>query len=134
MKKLILALALCFPMQAQLPTQQPQGVYLAFKGGTLPQAEQQKFMGTANGWYPWSAPDKLAHFELGVGGGMIAYSVFHDYLKLKHPYLWTLLTGLVVGMGKELYDRRHGGTPEYADAANTAAGFAAGGFTLKIVL
>ena len=112
MKRLALALALCCaPAMAQ----------------------QQKFMGTANGWAPWSAPDKLHHFELGVGGGMIAYTIFNEGFKVKYPMLWTALTMVLVGMGKEWYDRRHGGTPEFADAANTFAGGMLGaGFVYKI--
>lgn len=126
MKKLVLALALvCLPMQAQQPAP-------AFKNGAM--QVQQHWTGTANGWYPWSAEDKLCHFELGFGGGVMTYSVFHDIFKLKHSWLWTLLTGLVVGYGKEIYDRHHFGTPEHADALNTAAGFALGGFSVKIVL
>lgn len=104
MKRLLLLLALCLPVQAQ----------------------QQRFQGTANGWFPWSAEDKLRHFELGVGAGMITYTVFNEGLKVKHPMLWTAFTMLLLGMGKEWYDRHHGGTPEYADALNTFAGGMAG--------
>lgn len=111
MKTLILALALCLPIQAQ----------------------QQKFMGTANGWYPWSAPDKAAHFKLGVFEGMVTYAFFNDYLKVKHPMLWTALAMALVGMSKEWYDRHHHGTPEYADALCTFEGGLVGaGFIYKI--
>lgn len=111
MKTLLLALALCLPMQAQ----------------------QQRFSGTQNGWFPWSAEDKLHHFELGVGGGMVVYTIFNEGLKVKHPMWWTALTMALIGMTKEWYDRHHGGTPEYADAANTFAGGMVGaGFIYKV--
>ena len=94
---------------------------------------QQKFRGTNNGWFPWSGPDKSMHFQTGIPGGAIVYLIYHDGLKLKHPFLWTMVTGICIGMAKELYDRRHHGSPEYADAFNTTLGFAVGaGFSYSI--
>ena len=51
----------------------------------------------------------------------------------KHPFWYTVLAGLAIGMLKEEYDRHHHGSPEYADALNTGFGFAVGaGFSYKI--
>lgn len=100
MKRLLLPLLLALPLQAQ----------------------QQTFVGTANGWFPWSAEDKFRHFELGVSGGMIVYTIFNEGLKVEHPMWWTAFTMALVGMTKEWYDRHHGGTPEYADALCTFEG------------
>ena len=110
MKKLFLTLALILtlPMQAQTP----------------------HFVGTTNGWAPWSGSDKMQHFTTGIPGGMATYMLLKD---TKHPILYTALVGFAIGMYKEESDRRGkstifgpAGTPEYADAANTALGFLAG--------
>jgi hypothetical protein len=90
-------------------------------------------MMTSNGYFPWSGTDKSLHFQTGIPGGVVCYQFYRGTLHLKWAFLWTVLTGLAVGMTKELYDRRHHGTPEYADAMNTALGFAAGAGGLKII-
>lgn len=111
MKRLFLffALVLCLPMQAQSPGH---------------------FVGTTNGWAPWSGYDKFMHFRTGVPGGMVTYFAFKD---TKHPILYTALTGLAIGLYKEDSDRRGkstifgpAGTAEWADAFNTMLGFTAG--------
>ena len=93
---------------------------------------QLPFVGTRNGWFPNSAQDKSLHFQTGIVGGAVMYFIYKDFLKLKNPFLWTVLTGVCVGMAKELYDRRHHGSPEYADALNTGMGYAVGaGFSVS---
>lgn len=110
MKKLILTLALILtlPMQAQTP----------------------RFVGTTNGWAPWSGSDKMQHFTTGIPGGLLAGVLLKD---TKHPILYSWLIGLAIGLYKEESDRRGkstifgpAGTAEWADAFNTSLGFAAG--------
>lgn len=98
------------------------------------QTPQLAFHGTSNGWMPWSGPDKLQHFELGAGAGMVFYSIYHDGLKLKHPWLWTVLSVSLLGYMKEIHDRHHHGDPEYADWLVTTEGGMLGGFVLHIGL
>lgn len=98
----------------------------------IPQ-EPPQMVGTTNGWAPWSAKDKAMHFGTGMPGGAVAYFVCRDLLKLEHPLFWAIVSGLVVGMTKEWWDRYHGGSPEYADALNTAMGFAVGAVFIYVV-
>lgn len=91
------------------------------------QAPQQGWSITQGGYAPWQADDKRAHFQAGLLPGLVFYGVYASMLKLKHPWLWTLATGLAIGLAKEAWDRHHHGTPELMDALNTAAGFAMGG-------
>lgn len=104
---LILALSIA-PMQAQ----------------TAP-GTQGHYIGTANGWAPWSGPDKTMHFATGFIGGYLGDKLFRSW-DFKYPRLMTILAMLAIGYAKEEWDRHHGGSVEHADAFNTALGGALG--------
>lgn len=86
--------------------------------------EQQGWSVTRGGYAPWQADDKRLHFQTGFIGGMFELAAL-ERMHVKRPWIWVVLTGLVVGFSKELWDRHHHGSPELMDALNTAAGFAA---------
>ena len=91
------------------------------------------FVVTSNGLFPWSAQDKALHFATGIPGGMLCYWAMNSLFHVQHPRLSTFVVGLMVGFLKESYDMKKGGKFEFADAANTAAGFALGAAVIKFI-
>jgi hypothetical protein len=77
-----------------------------------------------------NAMDKRQHFAAGLLTGSWVHLAAEHY-GLKHPWLWGLITGCVVGYLKEVYDLRRGsGTAEVADALWVGAG---GGVSVTIL-
>ncbi len=84
--------------------------------------------------------DKYRHFFAGYLVGASASGVYSLYIRdkdVKHPVLKSILVGigssLVVGMGKELYDKVSGkGTPDLNDAWATGLGGIGGSVTINI--
>lgn len=69
----------------------------------------------------WTGPDKNKHVLAGVAIGSAGTLVFKD------PHKGFLL-GAAVGVAKEIYDRKHGGTCSLQDGVMTALGAAAGAY------
>jgi len=107
MKRLLLALVLCFPLAGQ------------------------NVVWSVNNPSPFASPDKRAHFAIGALAGAWGTAIAHR-LKLKNPWVYGLLSAAALGYAKECYDRRHGGKAEIADGLNTALGGACAGITLQL--
>ena len=91
---------------------------------TLPLVGQSKQSWAVNGgWEPRS--DKAMHFLAGSMVGVAPYFVAKK-LGYKHPWVHSLAWAILAGIWKEQYDKKHGGRPDYADAAYTGLG----GFTI----
>ena len=75
--------------------------------------------------------DKQLHLVTGAIGG-IGTAFVAKKLGAKHPILWALGVGLVVGAAKEMYDRQHRDrhTPELLDGLATLTGSGLGGFSV----
>lgn len=86
----------------------------------------QSFHGTSGGWGPFER-NHPQHFLAGMACGWIPY-LTAEKLGYKHPWLHSILWGVLAGFAKEFYDRKHGGRPEYGDVAYTGLGGAAVGF------
>jgi putative lipoprotein len=69
----------------------------------------------------WTGPDKTKHFAVGVALGSAGVLAFNEPHK-------AFLVGAGIGLAKELYDRRGGGTCSAQDFAVTALGAAAGAY------
>ena len=92
-------------------------------------AQQPKSpIGTSNSW--WPRGDKSMHMFAGSLVGAGAYIVA-DKLGYKRPWLHALFWSTLAGLWKERYDLRHGGRPEYADAAYTTLGGVSVSFLIK---
>lgn len=77
--------------------------------------------------------DKVLHFAAGEIAGGAGYSIA-KLLNLKHPIAVGILTGVVAGTGKELYDKFSGkGVASFSDGFWTGVGGTFGSFTMKIV-
>lgn len=107
----------------------PTGAYMpkADPGTTSP------FIVTANGLFPWSAKDKLLHFATGIPGGAICFWAMNSLFHVQHPWWSTVAVGVMTGLAKEAYDMKKGGKFEFADAGNTALGFALGAATIRLI-
>lgn len=69
----------------------------------------------------WTGPDKKLHLIVGTFAGSAGTMVFKD------PHKGFLL-GAGIGLAKELYDAKGGGTCSFQDFAVTALGAAAGAY------
>ena len=103
--KLLVAAALCCALQAQ-----------------------QSWYGASNSWSPLNQ-DKATHIWAGAMIGSLAY-VTADRLGYKRPWIHALFWAALAAYLKERHDQRHGGRPEYADAAWTVGGAAGISFVL----
>ena len=107
MKRVLLALALCSTLSGQ------------------------NVVWSVNNPSPFASSDKRLHFVAGAVAGAWGTAIAHR-LKLKNPWIYGLLSAAALGYAKEVYDRRHGGKAEVADALNTAVGGACAGITLQV--
>lgn len=69
----------------------------------------------------WTGPDKTKHVLAGAAAGSLGTLAFGSPLK-------GFAFGAAVGVAKELYDRKHGGTCSFQDGVMTALGAAAGAY------
>lgn len=77
--------------------------------------------------------DKVLHFAAGEIAGGAGYSTA-KLLKLKHPIVYGIATGIVAGVSKELYDKYSGkGVASVKDGIWTGVGGVFGSFTMKVV-
>ena len=91
----------------------------------------QNVVWSVNNPSPFASSDKRLHFVAGAVAGAWGTAIAHR-LKLKHPWVYGLLSAAALGYVKEVYDRRHGGKAEIADGVNTAVGGAVAGLTIQI--
>ena len=79
--------------------------------------------------------DKYMHFAAGTGVSMLAGCVFHDITgDLNKSIKFSAASGLGVGLFKELYDSREGGSGfNTPDLLFTAAGAALGTYLTYII-
>lgn len=95
----------------------------------------------AGGWGPTQSRH-LDHFGAGVfiGGGAYAIAGVLGYGDPKSaswikrtikPWMHSVFWATVAGLVKENYDRKHGGRPEWGDAAYTGFGGFALGYTVR---
>ena len=89
---------------------------------------QTSWRGTSNDWSPFHN-DKGTHIWAGAMIGALAY-VTADKLGYKHPWAHAIFWAALAAYLKERYDLKHGGRPEYADAAWTVGGSAGISFLL----
>jgi putative lipoprotein len=81
---------------------------------------------------PWFAKDKLKHFVVSAALAGAGYYVAHSKLKMRKENARAASAGvtLSIGLGKEIYDRKHSDTgfsrrDLAADAAGCGTGIAA---------
>jgi len=76
--------------------------------------------------------DKVAHFGVGFASAAITTSLFQRY-DVKYAFWYGILTSTLLGVGKEIYDKKSGkGNPEVYDALATIGGGVLGAFTVHI--
>lgn len=78
--------------------------------------------------------DKVLHFGAGAVVGGVAYAVTYDVTKNKtKAVLASIGSSLLIGLGKELYDSRKGGTGfDNADLLATGLGGFTAGITINL--
>ena len=77
--------------------------------------------------------DKQLHFTAGTIAGGLGYKWSYDKHKnKKKAFIVGVCSSLAVGLVKELYDSRTGGTVEIGDVAATTLGGLAIGFTIPL--
>lgn len=81
---------------------------------------------------PWFARDKLKHFVVSLALAGAGYYAAHSKLKMRKENARVISTGMTlsIGLGKELYDRKHSPTgfskkDLTADALGCGAGIVA---------
>ena len=74
--------------------------------------------------------DKVAHFSVGYGIGATV-TAFTPKQKPAVSILLGFGTGLIVGVGKEIYDAKGHGNPEFKDALYTGLGAGLGSVTVR---
>jgi uncharacterized protein YfiM (DUF2279 family) len=79
--------------------------------------------------------DKVAHFGVGFISGAAATSITLNNSNGRHEWIKSisvgLLTGFVLGVGKEFYDLKDYGVFNWGDAMYTTVGGGVGGVSLK---
>ena len=77
--------------------------------------------------------DKQLHFTAGAIAGGLGYKWSYDKHKnKKKAFIAGVCSSFAVGLVKELYDSRTGGTVEIGDVAATTLGGLAIGFTIPL--
>ena len=77
--------------------------------------------------------DKQLHFMAGTIAGGLGYKWSYDKHKnKKKAFIVGVCSSLTVGLVKELYDSRTGGTVEIGDVAATTLGGITVGFTIPL--
>lgn len=100
--------------------------------GALGAQQPTSYRGSAEGWGPFASNHHL-HFFAGALIGSAAYLEAeregygdpgnpHGWKRNLPPRVHALFWGVVIGLVKENYDRKHGGRPEWGDVAYTALG------------
>ena len=73
-------------------------------------------------WLSSIPKDKLLHFIVGILVGAGCMRVFSLFLSLLPTGVLSCLVLGLVGIGKEWYDTKHGGTVDYVDILYTIVG------------